>query len=134
MSNDDNVNIRSVMEGSKTFSLVHGSPTAVGEGEEGLLKSSYTITMIKKNVSCETVATKKLLVFSLKQPSGPPPRAVLARAIASGLLDTDCLDEGAISPQKQISKKRKTRQARINALHQGIPLTSASSENKINKK
>ena len=55
MSSDDKVSIKSVMEGSKTFSLVPGSPTTVGKGEESLLKSSYTVTMIKKNVSCKTV-------------------------------------------------------------------------------
>jgi len=63
-------------------------------------------------------------------------KEVLARAVAKGLLDTSYLDTELkqISPQKQISRKKKSRQARINALHKGYPSSSTSCEGKSEKK
>ncbi len=63
-------------------------------------------------------------LFTLQNSVPLTPKTVLARAVANGIIESSCLGEECITPQKQISTKRKTRKAKINALHQGIPLSS----------
>ncbi|XP_064405218.1 uncharacterized protein LOC135350377 isoform X2 [Halichondria panicea] len=121
---DDDVNpiMRDVFEKNRTFSLYQTGHTVINEEERTVYTSSYTITVL----------TKKHL---------EPRRsnAVLSRAVAKGLLDTSCLGDEFITPQKRVPskkkpKERKTKRSKINALHQGIPLTPSSSEMGVVKK
>ncbi len=76
-----------------------------------------------------------LYFFTLQFSELTPTKAVLARAVEKGLLDSACLGEEFVTPQ--IPKKRNTRQSRINALHLGIPLTPSmapSSSKRFSKK
>lgn len=68
--------------------------------------------------------------FQREKP-GPPPRDVIARAVANGLIDIGG-DSDIITPQKQISKPKK--KGRIYALHNGIPTTIAAQRKVVKKK